>query len=298
MKKQQQRHYGLTSTLLLLLLLALVILLEIAEGFQGAAANTQQHPCPLLPDSTTHSMLVSMRHAHKQYSKRQNDIENDDVAGTKSVMNPITKSVWYGAEKFGQVLARFNKNNNKPIKPQKTSKDVIDFSSPPSSLDETRQRIRLDNDRSYFLSGKVDQNIYDLDCLFADPFVSFRGRDRFVDNLQNLGSFITNYKSKIIQYDDNDNDDDNINNNNNQDEDAVVGLVDSNIQSNNPVTIKTKIMVKLELNLPWKPILAWPWGVTYEVNPYSYLITKHEESWDIEPWEGIKQIFRKPTLSI
>jgi hypothetical protein len=44
-------------------------------------------------------------------------------------------------------------------------------------------------------------------------------------------------------------------------------------------------MVKLELNLPWKPILAWPWGVDYSIDPETFLITKHEESWDIEPWE-------------
>ena len=63
-------------------------------------------------------------------------------------------------------------------------------------------------------------------------------------------------------------------------------------------TVDTKVMVKLELNLPWKPILAWPWGVRYTINPTTCLITKHEESWDIEPLEGVKQIFRKPTAKI
>ena len=46
-----------------------------------------------------------------------------------------------------------------------------------------------------------------------------------------------------------------------------------------------EVMVKLELNLPWKPVLAWPWGVEYSIDPDTFLITKHEESWDIEPWE-------------
>ena len=57
-------------------------------------------------------------------------------------------------------------------------------------------------------------------------------------------------------------------------------------------------MVKLELNLPWKPILAWPWGVTYAIDPDTFCIVDHEESWDIEPWEGVKQIFRTPTLKL
>ena len=44
-------------------------------------------------------------------------------------------------------------------------------------------------------------------------------------------------------------------------------------------------MVKLELNLPWKPILAWPWGVRYIVDPDTCLVTDHIESWDIPPLE-------------
>jgi len=57
-------------------------------------------------------------------------------------------------------------------------------------------------------------------------------------------------------------------------------------------------MVKLELNLPWKPVLAWPWGVRYDVDPETFQVTSHVESWDIEPWEGVRQIFRKPTVKI
>jgi hypothetical protein len=56
-----------------------------------------------------------------------------------------------------------------------------------------------------------------------------------------------------------------------------------------------QIMVKLELNLPWKPILAWPWGVKYTVDPDTFCIVNHQETWDIDPLEGVKQIFRKPT---
>ena len=43
--------------------------------------------------------------------------------------------------------------------------------------------------------------------------------------------------------------------------------------------------MKLELNLPWKPILAWPWGVTYDIDADSFLVKNHAESWDIEPLE-------------
>lgn len=94
-----------------------------------------------------------------------------------------------------------------------------------------------------------------------------------MDNLQNLGSFVTEYDVKQLGYDVNQNDE--------------VGT-----------TVDTKVMVKLELNLPWKPILAWPWGVKYDIDSETYLISNHKESWDIDPWEGVKQIFRKPTRKI
>lgn len=189
--------------------------------------------------------------------------EQDQIENT----NPIAKASWYAVEQFGKLFAAQQGETNNG-----TSKALqeIDVTKPPSSAKETLERIKLDNDRDYFLSGQVDSLIYDKDCIFADPFVSFSGRDRFVDNLSNLGSFITKYNARMLKYDVSDD-----------------GLV-----------VDTKVMVKLELNLPWKPILAWPWGVRYDIDKDTFLVTNHKESWDIEGIEGVKQIFRKPTLKI
>lgn len=128
----------------------------------------------------------------------------------------------------------------------------------------------------------MDVQIYDEDCLFADPFVSFRGRDRFVENLANLGSFIIQYDVKIL----------------NANDEKKRKEEDDDDDDRTTTSVSTRFMVKLKLNLPWKPILAWPWGVTYEIDPDSNLVIRHEESWEIEPWEGVKQIFRKPTLTL
>jgi Uncharacterized conserved protein (DUF2358) len=135
---------------------------------------------------------------------------------------------------------------------------------PPRSLQETLARLEDDNNRAYFLSGQVDKLIYDKKCVFSDPFVSFQGRDRFVENLANLGSFITKYNAKPLSY---------------------------NVQG---ATVETKFMVKLELNLPWKPVLAWPWGVRCDVDPDTNLIVLHEESWNIDPWEVSRQTQAHP----
>ena len=109
---------------------------------------------------------------------------NKDDSSPDDDMNPLTKASWYAVELFGKTFAA--SDNKKEMESSMSS-----LEEPPQSLQETVDRIQLDNDRSYFLSGAVDKLIYDPNCVFADPFVSFAGRDRFVDNLANLGSFIT-----------------------------------------------------------------------------------------------------------
>jgi hypothetical protein len=155
----------------------------------------------------------------------------------------VTKASWYAVELFGNL---FGSAKTKGVPPS--------LDKPPSSMEETRERLRMDNDRAYFLSGDVDELIYSEDCIFSDPFVSFRGRDRFINNLRNLGSFVTKYSAKPLRYD----------------------------VLNDEVT--TKFMVKLELNLPWKPVLAWPWGVRCQIDPESFLIIVHEETVCTLPW--------------
>ena len=179
----------------------------------------------------------------------------NEKSGDEQNVDPITKAAWFGVEAFGKAFGKSE------------SKGVVD-SGPPRTLQETFDRIQADNDREYFLSGEMDTEIYDADCTFADPFVSFDGRDRFVENLANLGSFITEYSAKPLEYKTMEN------------------------------TVSTKFMVKLQLNLPWKPVLAWPWGVTCEIDPSTFLVVRHEESWDVTPLEGVQQIFRKPTTSV
>ena len=256
-RRETSGSHSLWKTLVLLVLLAafdtkgLLYQMKIAMAFQTRQCNGRN--------------IHHLPRAQKQLMIKCNGSknENEDSTGTKEDMDVVTKSSWYAVEWFGNTFGS---------KGQTESSDRTSGLAP-SSLDETIQRINDDNDRYYFLSGEIDSLIYDVDCIFADPFVSFSGRDRFVQNLQNLGSFITKYDARVLKY-------------------SPVTYEDSI-----PI-IETKIMVKLQLNLPWKPVLAWPWGVKYEIDPDTFLITKHEESWNIEPLEGVKMIFRPSKVNL
>ncbi|KAL3927508.1 MAG: hypothetical protein SGBAC_013059, partial [Bacillariaceae sp.] len=140
---------------------------------------------------------------HEQEQQQQSQPPGKNDENTDPDMNPLTKSSWYAVEAFGKVFGNNKKNKDKKTQSGDPVKEY-DFSQPPQSLKETLERIKLDNDRAYFLSGQVDEEVYDENCVFRDPFVSFEGRQRFVENLANLGSFITNYSAKVLNYNDED----------------------------------------------------------------------------------------------
>jgi hypothetical protein len=87
----------------------------------------------------------------------------------------------------------------------------------------------------------------------ADPFASFRGKARFVNNLKNLPQFILDSETRLLSL-----------------------QVDESGQS-----IISRVMVKLQLNLPWRPVLAWPWGVKHVMDPRTGRISEHRESWEV-----------------
>lgn len=54
-------------------------------------------------------------------------------------------------------------------------------------LESIRRDYEVDN---YFVSGIGEMFGYDPDCEFSDPFVSFKGVDRFKQNVSNLGAYL------------------------------------------------------------------------------------------------------------
>uniref|UniRef100_A0A7S1BI43 Uncharacterized protein n=1 Tax=Corethron hystrix TaxID=216773 RepID=A0A7S1BI43_9STRA len=255
------------------------ILFCLIADVKGFSTTTEIRLRHLPQHAARLSWVVNDRYRPVSQSMAKMSGPNNDVEDDNPASEALKKTAWYATEVFGKVFGQRGKGG--VIQSDGEKKDEIDdMTKPPSSLEETLRRIRSDVvERSYFLSGEVDKLIYTEDCVFADPFVSFSGRDRFVDNLSNLGSFITKYDAKLISYN-------------------TETTESANIVESDNVSVSTKIMVKLELNLPWKPVLAWPWGVSYTINPSNYLISEHIESWDIDALEGVKQVFRKPTVRI
>lgn len=177
------------------------------------------------------------------------------------------KSVWYGAEALGNVLAAFR--NEEQSKSPQNSSSTEDGSHPQCTLSraDALEAIRNDYDANYFISGEGDLSAYAPDCRFADPFASFRGTSRFKRNVSNLGALLGDVSLEIIEWDE---------------------RADS---------LHTTWRFSGILDLPWKPRLAAAGGTVHKFDPETGYVVEHIESWDVEPAKVVRNLL-KPSSKV
>ncbi len=101
--------------------------------------------------SATHPILCTI--------DREKKTSNDQMESDK--VDVLSKAAWVSAEILGNVARAFNGNTNvaDPSPPADESK--------PITKEDALDRLRKEYDRSYFLSGEMDVDLYTEDCLFA-----------------------------------------------------------------------------------------------------------------------------------
>jgi hypothetical protein len=179
-------------------MMALIGLLFILTSIPISTCFTPTRTLCNIRSSQSLPLFEKVNEVDADASSTSSENENASRQESSTTKNPLELASWYAVEAFGKVFG--TKKSDGGVVESDQAITLIAINKPPSSLEETLKRIQLDNDRSYFLSGEVDGLIYDDKCTFADPFVSFDGRDRFIENLSNLGSFITNYDAKMIKF--------------------------------------------------------------------------------------------------
>eukprot|EP00904_Undaria_pinnatifida_P001460 jgi/Undpi1/11314/HiC_scaffold_30.g13612.m1 len=194
------------------------------------------------------------RQATRRTSMAGDEPVDSKVKPTSADPNLGVKAAWYGSELFGNFIGM---GNTKPI----GSKAVVDPTEPIGRTDAIA-RLKTDFDRFYFVTGQMDLDLYEEDCTFADPFVAFDGRQRFKNNLDNLGSLMQDVNLDVTSWE----------------------------ETN--TSLKTKWRFRCVLGLPWKPTLAAAGGTEFFFNEDSGRIERHVESWEIEPIDALKQLIR------
>eukprot|EP00850_Spirogloea_muscicola_P006404 SM000030S11413 [mRNA] locus=s30:584124:586102:- [translate_table: standard] len=183
---------------------------------------------------------------------------------------PLARVAWYGSEALGKAVAAL-----RPRSADAGDGGEYDAGVPsPLTRDDAKRLLRRDYDHTYFVTGDMTMGIYEDQCEFADPFVSFRGRRRFKQNVSNLGSFMEEVDLAVLDWQETED------------------------------TITTKWRFRCTLGLPWRPILAAcavdfllrrisaSGSTKHYFDMDSGKIYKHVESWNISPWDGVRQLFK------
>eukprot|EP00752_Nemacystus_decipiens_P016453 g14708.t1 len=183
------------------------------------------------------------------------DKAKDDIKPTSEDPSLGIKAAWYGSELFGNIIGFGKSKGQAESGPESSADEAI-------SRQDAVARLKTDFDRFYFVTGQMDLDLYEPDCVFADPFVAFEGRERFKNNLDNLGSLMQDVSLDVTSW---------------EEEEA---------------SLKTKWRFRCVLGLPWKPSLAAAGGTEFFFNQDSGRIERHVESWEIEPIDALKQLIR------
>ena len=105
------------------------------------------------------------------------------------------QAIWSATEVLGNVAAAATNPGIKKNEVSRVSEQVRGA----VTQEEALERLKEEYVKEYFLSGEMDLSLYENDCVFADPFASFRGKERFKNNLANLGLFISQSEARLLQ---------------------------------------------------------------------------------------------------
>ena len=156
------------------------------------------------------------------------------------------------------------------------------------NLHESIELLRADYDKVYFVTGDLNLDIYDENCIFADPFVSFTGLDRFKKNLDNLGGYLEDVTLKLRDFQV-----ENI-----EKEKAMVLLLPNDLlkkgyREGDIAMVKASWNFKCIVTLlPWKPLLACKGSTKHFFDKSTGRIVKHDEGWEIETIDALKQLLK------
>lgn len=157
---------------------------------------------------------------------------------------PAAKALWYAADALGTVLSA-----GKPSAAGEALGSV--------TAEERRRWLQEDYAADYFISGRGELKAYAADCEFADPFVSFKGTQRFLKNVSGLGRLFADVKLEVTSLEER----------------------ERELQS------EWRFAASLP-GLPWNPRLFCRGGTTHTFDPATGLVVRHYERWDLEVGEG------------
>lgn len=132
-------------------------------------------------------------------------------------------------------------------------------------------RLRQDFKQAYFVTGVLDDSIYDPDCFFADPTVAFTGVDLWRRNLALLVPFLEGPSVQLRGL-------------------RRLGRQERGAQG--AEVLRAEWTLRTVLRLPWRPLIDIEGATEYTLNEESNRIVRHVEFWSVSGTEALLQLLR------
>jgi hypothetical protein len=190
----------------------------------------------------------------RKNEREEEEEEEEETTTTSSRSNVGLKAAWIASEQFGKLLASSETNVNK------TKMEGRSASARKLDRMEVIAEIKNDYEKNYFVGGIAEMRGYSDDCVFSDPFVSFKGTARFKTNVANFSNALREVDVKVNKIED----------------------------VNEGVKAYWRFSGIIDA-LPWRPKLAAS-GNTIHVLNEDNLVVKHIEAWDVDPMIVLKSL--------
>ena len=164
------------------------------------------------------------------------------------------------------LMIRFQRNGDKSA--------IITKVKPSLTIDELYTGIRNDFRSGYLFSGSIDPEIYDNDCLFSDPTLSFQGLSTFQTNVAAVKPLANLFFNDTL---------------------IVLYNLLLNTSSN---TITAQWRMSGSIYLPWKPRIELPGYTIYSYSPPpngDNRIVRYDENWRVPALECLGQVLQPAT---
>jgi len=138
------------------------------------------------------------------------------------------------------------------------------------STSELLRGVRADYlERMYLWTGDIDAELYDEDCVFTDPTLSFRGLSAFEQNIANLKPFL----DRLVKQ-------------------PQVELFSIELDEDS-LEVRAKWRMRANIALPWDPAVDLGGRTTFSYDPQKgNRIVDYREEWDIEAGAVLMQLLR------
>ena len=132
--------------------------------------------------------------------------------------------------------------------------------------------VRKDYEDIFWATGQMNINLWEPDCLFADPFSSFGGNGstlRFKKNADGLAKMVIDPSLRITNFD----------------------VIPASTTDEMDV-IRVGWVFKSQLKLPWRPVLAAAGETAHFLSTQTGRIAEYRESWSSKPWDVIMRLLK------